>query len=99
MGIFHWLVPFVVLLFREVKVVPDRMRFMTGLLLVVCAADAVWWIVPAYPHQGFLHLPMAVAALAGVGGLWGLAFVGELKKRNLLPAKETEFLATWGQHH
>jgi hypothetical protein len=99
MGVFHWLVPFVVLLFREVKLVPNRMRWMTGILMVACAADVLWWIVPAYPHEGYLHVPMAVAALVGVGGVWGLAFVGELKKRNLLPGKETEFLATWGQHH
>jgi hypothetical protein len=99
LAIFHWLVPFIVLLFREVKVVPDRMRWMTGILMVACAADVLWWIVPAYPHTGWLHVPMAIAALVGVGGVWGLGFVGELKKRNLLPGKETEFLATWGQHH
>lgn len=99
MILFHWLTPFLVLLFREVKLVPNRMRWVTGMLLAICAVDFIWWIVPAYPHTGYLHLPMAVAALAGVGGLWGLFFVGELKKRNLLPGKDTEFLATWGQHH
>jgi hypothetical protein len=99
MGLFHWLTPFIVLLFREVKLVPSRMQWVTGMLLAVCAVDVIWWIVPTYPHKGFLHLPMAVAALVGVGGAWGLFFVNELKKRNLLPGKDTQFLATWGHDH
>lgn len=99
MAIFHWLVPFIILLFREVKLVPNRMRWVTGMLMVAVAMDCIWWIVPAYPHEGFLHVPMAIAALVGVGGVWGLAFVSELKKNALLPGRDTAFLATWGHDH
>jgi hypothetical protein len=99
LAVFHWLVPFIILLFRDVKLVPDRMRWMTVILLVAVAADMIWWIVPAYSHEGWLHVPMAIAALVGIGGVWGLGFVSELKKRALLPVRETEFLATWGMHH
>ena len=97
---FHWFLPFVVFLFREVKTSPQAMRRMAGLLLMVCAPDVVWWIVPAIPHpEGGLHVPMAIAAVVGVGGVWGLAFAAELGKRPLLPEnRETEFLATWGGH-
>ena len=98
---FHWLLPFVVLLFREVKTDP-RADAADGrcLLLTVCAADVVWWIVPAIPHpHGGLHVPMAFAAMVGVGGVWGLVFAAQLGKRPILPKNsETEFLATWGGH-
>jgi hypothetical protein len=99
--IFHWAVPFVVFLFRGVKTNPTSMRVMATMLLLICATDVIWWIVPSVPHQGefqFFHLPMAAAAVAMVGGVWGLAFLGQLRKGNLLPKKDTAFLANWGHH-
>jgi len=99
--IFHWLTPFIVLLFREIKLNPKAMQCMTALLLIVCASDVVWWLVPAVPHEhGNLHVIMAFAAIVGVGGLWGLAFSRELSKAPILVNNsEGKFLATWGQHH
>ncbi len=98
--IFHWLTPFIVLLFREIKLNPKAMQFMTALLLIVCASDVVWWLVPAVPHEhGNLHVIMAFAAIVGVGGLWGLAFSRELAKAPILVNNsEGKFLATWGHH-
>ena len=97
---FHWLLPFIVLLFREVKTSPKAMQRMTVFLLTVCAADVVWWLVPAVPHpEGGLAAPMAFAAIIGFGGIWGLEFSRQLGRNTILPAnKETEFLATWGHH-
>ena len=98
--IFHWLTPFIVLLFREIKLNPKAMQCMTVLLLIVCAADVIWWLVPAVPHEhGNLHVIMAFAAIVGVGGLWGLAFSRELAKAPILVNNsEGKFLATWGHH-
>jgi hypothetical protein len=97
----HWLLPFVLFLFREVKTNPKSMKKMAMMLAFIVMCDVTWWIVPAYPHeQGLpLHVPMTVAAFMGVGGLWAFLYLGELKKRSLLPKKDTEFLATWGEHH
>lgn len=96
----HWLLPFVILLFREVKTDPKKMKCVSVVLLCICGIDIIWWIVPAYPHtDGWAHVPMAVAAIVGVGGVWSWAFFGQLGKRNLLPKKETEFMATWGEDH
>jgi len=97
---FHWLLPFVVFLFREVKTSPPAMRAMAVLLLTLCATDVVWWIIPSIPHpEGGLHVPMAFAAILGVGGLWGLEYARQLGKRPILPAnRETAFMAAWGHH-
>lgn len=67
-------------------------------LLIMCAIDVVWWIEPAYQHDGFpLYLFMDAGALIGIGGIWGWAFLGQLKKHPLLP---TEYLAQLpGAHH
>ncbi|QEL15367.1 hypothetical protein [Limnoglobus roseus] len=97
----HWLLPFVIFLFREVKTNPKSMKAMSIMLLAICATDVIWWIVPCVPHAEdtqFFHLLMAIAAIAMVGGIWGLAFLGQLRKANLLPKKDTAFLANWGHH-
>ena len=97
---FHWLVPFIVLLFREVKTSPRAMKVVTIGLLTVCAADVCWWIVPSVPHEHtWMHLPMALGAILGLGGVWGLVFCRELTKRAILPTnREGRFLAAWGHH-
>jgi hypothetical protein len=96
---FHWLIPFVTLLMREVKTNPTAMRIMAVLFLVVCGCDVIWWILPNVPYKTVYHLPMAVGAIVGVGGLWGLFFCGQLAKRPLLPSNhEARFIQTWGHH-
>jgi hypothetical protein len=97
--VFHWLVPFVTLLFRDVKLHPNRMRAMCAMLIAVCMVDVVWWIVPCFEHKGTLHVPMAFGAVAMVGGIFGLAFASQLKKRGILPPDEAKFLKEWGHHH
>jgi hypothetical protein len=96
----HWLIPFITLLFREVKTSPKAMRFMAVFLLTVCACDVCWWIMPCVPHEKtWAHLPMAFGAILGVGGLWGIFFTRELAKRPILVTNsEGKFLATWGHH-
>ncbi|MGL6097626.1 MAG: hypothetical protein ACRC7O_17730 [Fimbriiglobus sp.] len=95
----HWLAPFVIFLFREVKTDPRRMRVMCSLLLVVCAADVIWWIVPCVPHEGWAHFPMAVSAILMVGGAWVFLYQRELAKYPILPGNaETKFMAGWGHH-
>jgi len=96
----HWFIPFIVLLFRDIKLNPKSMRILAVGLLTVCAADIVFWIVPSMPHEkSMLHVPMAFAAILGVGGVWGLAFVRELAKRPILANNnEVKFMATWGYH-
>jgi len=98
--LFHWLIPFITLLIREVKTSPRGMKIVTTGLLLICMCDVVWWIVPAYPHtNSWLHVPMAFGAIFGLGGLFGLAFSRELVKNNILvQSDDGKFLANWGHH-
>ncbi len=96
----HWLIPFIVLLFREVKTSPRGMRVMACLFLTVCALDVIWWIVPSVPHdKTWMHMPMAIGAILGVGGIWGLAFGWQLGKRPILAKNsDVQAMAEWGHH-
>ncbi|HJZ56486.1 MAG TPA: hypothetical protein VKE74_16085 [Gemmataceae bacterium] len=91
--LFHFAFPFVVLLFRDVKNHPKRLRAMALYLLVVCAVDVAWWLEPAVPHEGQpLFWVMDIGALVGIGGLWGVFFIYQVKKRRLLPVNELYML-------
>lgn len=84
--VLHFALPFLLLLFRDVKLHPKRLRGVAIGLLVLCALDVLWWIEPVYPHEnGPLFLLMDFAAIIGMGGIWGWVFLGQLKKYPLLP--------------
>ena len=98
--LFPFAVPFILLLFRDVKLHPARLRTMALYLLVVCAVDVVWWVEPTYPHHSPLYVLMDAGAVIGIGGVVGLMFLAALKKRPLFPLNEQYYLPEGhGEHH
>lgn len=95
---FHFVVPFLILLFRAVKLHRGRLRGMAVYILLVCAVDVVWWVEPSYLHGSPWFVLMDVGAVLGIGGLWGLAYLYFLKGRPLFPANETYFLPEGHDH-
>jgi hypothetical protein len=95
--VFHFAFPFVLLLFRDVKLHRGRLRAMAIFLMFMAALDCVWWIEPARQHDTPLYLVMDAAAMLGIGGIWGWMFLGQLKKYPLLPTHYVNQLP--GAHH
>jgi hypothetical protein len=82
--IFHFFVPFLVLLSRTVK---RRIRWLVivaGLVLFMRLVDLYWLIIPAF-HEGFYLDWLIIVAPIALGGLWLAAFVWQLKQKSLLP--------------
>ena len=88
--VFHFALPFLILLFRDVKNQPHRLRVMAIYILIVCAVDVTWWIEPTARHEGMpLFWLMDVGAIIGIGGLFGMFFIYQLRKGGtLLPQNE-----------
>jgi hypothetical protein len=94
----HFALPFLLLLFRDVKLHPVRLRLVALFLLVICAVDVIWWIAPAVtPHGNFPTWLMDVGAVVGIGGVWGLYFIWQLRRRPLFPDNQA-FLLPEGHH-
>jgi hypothetical protein len=94
----HFALPFLLLLFRNIKLHPKRLRAVAAYLVVICAVDVIWWIAPAAPEHGnFPAWLMDVGAVLGVGGLWGLYFIYQLRQRPLFPDNQA-FLLPEGHH-
>jgi hypothetical protein len=89
--IFHFFVPFFLLLQRQIKRRVRTLSMVAGILLALTLIDIYWLVVPAYEPSGpQLHLT-DIFAVIGIGGLWFGMFLGELKKLPLLPLHDPRF--------
>lgn len=89
--VFHFFVPFLLLLWRDVK---RRMRTIAGVavgLMFVTLVDVYWLVAPAFqPNHPSVHL-LDFCAPTAIGGIWIAGFCYELKRRPLLPIHDPDF--------
>jgi amino acid transporter len=83
--IFHFAIPFLLLLQRQLK---RRMRYLSWIASALLVSDllvVIWMVEPAFqPDRIHIH-PLDLTAVIGIGGLWVAAFIWQLKRRPLLP--------------
>jgi hypothetical protein len=83
----HFVLPFVLLLSRNLKRDKVRLARVAAMMLVVRWLDLYWLVAPASSEHVALH-PLDVTAAIALAGLWLFAFTRELKTRSLLPVRE-----------
>jgi len=96
--IFHFSVPFLLLLQRGLKRRVRALAWIAAALLVTDFMVVTWMVVPAFePNRVRIH-PQDLTAMCGIGGIWVAAFVWQLKRRPLLPlhAAQAEGVAQHG---
>jgi len=84
--LFHFALPFLLLLSRTIKSNRRVLAAVAIALLVMRLVDLYWLVIPGL-HQQINW--MDFAAPVGVGGLWGAAFIWNLKRRPLLPLHDS----------
>lgn len=95
--VFHFCVPFLLLLQREVK---RRARWLYRVcigLLLVRLLDVFWIVVPSFPGKGVPVHWQDAAAIVGIGGLWVAAFFWQLKARPVLPVNDPRLAGKVGE--
>ncbi|MGC1718807.1 MAG: hypothetical protein WA746_07470 [Isosphaeraceae bacterium] len=93
LGLFHFFLPFFVLLFRESK---RQSRLIVQVAILVLAmhwVDLIWLVVPASsdpasPRIPWVELPLSLVAMLGIGGFCTSFFIGHLKDRPLIPLND-----------
>jgi hypothetical protein len=100
--LFHFALPFALLLSRPLKRRPRSLATVAGLMLVMQLVDLYWLIGPDLLTQGHGHAPlrlhwMDLAATLGVGGLWLSLFARQVKTRPILPLGEPAVRALVGE--
>jgi hypothetical protein len=87
--LFHFFLPFTMLLMRAIKDTPKTIGIVTVIILLMRFVDVYWLTAPAH----YKHVPatiwMTLAAFVGIGGLWLAAFIWQLKGQTIIPIHET----------
>ncbi len=86
--VFHFMLPFVFLLSRDVKRNARRLVWIAGLMLVMRWVDLLWQVEPAFHEQNPAMYWAYLAAPIGIGGIWLSLFLRELRKAPLLPIND-----------
>jgi hypothetical protein len=86
--VFHFALPFLLLLSRDLKRSARKLVGIAVLVIVMRFVDLFWMIAPEFSHGGFHIHWMDIIAPIGVGGLWLAAFMWQLKGRPLLPLRD-----------
>ncbi|HEV7769025.1 MAG TPA: hypothetical protein VGQ76_28790 [Thermoanaerobaculia bacterium] len=87
--VFHFFLPFTMLLMRSIKDRPRTIAIVTVIILVMRFVDVYWLIVPAHHPEGFYFSWITIFAFFGIGGLWLAAFFAQLKGQTIIPIHET----------
>ncbi|MCG6920695.1 MAG: hypothetical protein LJF15_06395 [Acidobacteria bacterium] len=91
--LFHFALPFALLLSRPLKRHARSLAIVAGLMLVMQLVDLYWLIGPDLLTQGRGHAPlrfhwMDLASALGFGGLWLFLFARQVRTRPVLPLAE-----------
>lgn len=99
--IFHFFVPFFILLSQKLKRKKNLLVKVAVYMLFMRFVDLYWQIIPAFPNDGeihslHLHLSYLIPVIA-IGGAWLAAFFWLLQSRSLLPLPDNSYEAVTGE--
>ncbi len=83
-----FLVPFLALLSQDRKRDPVRLMRVAIWILAARAIDMFWIVEPTFRTNGFAIYWTDFAAFIGIGGIWIYIFMGQLRRRPLLPLRD-----------
>ncbi len=89
--IFHFIVPFVVLLIRKAKRVMQYLAWLSVFLLVMRYVDLYWVIEPSVFRTGLHFSWLDIVLPVGMGGVWLWMFVRQLLGAAFLPQNDPRF--------
>ena len=92
----HFLFPFLMLLSASLKKKPKRLAAVALLVLGMRWIDLLWQVGPAFSPGKLTASWLDVAALVGLGGVWGALFLRQLARRPLLPVHDPAFVEVLG---
>lgn len=87
--IFHFFLPFFMLLMRNIKDRPKTIAVVTVIILLMRFVDTYWLVVPAHFGEHFHFSWITIFAFLGIGGVWLWTFIWQLKGQTIIPIHET----------
>jgi hypothetical protein len=89
--VFHFAVPFLLLLSRTIKREPRLIVIVAVMILVARAVDLFWLTAPEFHRNGISVSWLDVLLPLSLGSVWVGCFIRQLRGRALLPMHDLEF--------
>lgn len=86
--LFHFAMPFALLLSRDLKRNGQMLGRVALFMLFIRLVDLVWQAEPSFHEHAPAFYWLYLAAPLAIGGIWLFLFVRELRKRPLLPVND-----------
>jgi hypothetical protein len=87
--VFHFFLPFAMLLMRAIKDRPSTVGAVAMIILIIRFFAIYWLTEPSFSGARFHVSWISLTALAGIGGIWLYLFIGQLKGQTIIPIHET----------
>ncbi len=87
----HFVLPFVLLLSRDLKRRPRLLAQVAIVILLFRFVDLLWLVEPMFGHENFPLHWMNLVIPAGLVGVWFFLFARQLRSRPLLPLNDPFF--------
>lgn len=91
-ALFEFLIPFLLLVFRDLKRNPRLLAPVASLLVLARLVDVFWLIKPAFSPDQLNVSWMDFVAPVAIGGLWISLFAWQLKRHPLLPQHDRHLI-------
>ena len=103
---FHFVLPFAILLSRNLKRQPRKLMWMAVWIMLVRLVDLFWLVQPSFHTPGIVQhgntdtlapisapiILMNVVNILAIGGIWLTVFFWYLNKRAILPVRDPHFV-------
>ncbi len=86
--IFDFVLPFCLLLFRDLKRKSVWLAVVAAVLVIARAVDVYWLVLPAFSPGVLTMNWLGLTALVGIGGLWLGLFAWHLRRHPILPVHD-----------
>lgn len=109
---FHFVLPFAIMLSRNLKRQPRKLVVMAFWIMVVRLVDLFWLVQPSFHVPVEVHgqlsglaplswqvVLMNIVNVAAIGGLWLTIFFWQLGKRSLMPVNDPHFVEMMEAKH
>ena len=102
--IFHFFIPFILLLNRRTKRSPQILAYVCLAIVIMRFIDLFWIVVPHHAQGHHQEPPLPIphwldlAALLFIGGLWTAFFIHHLRKTPLVPQNDYRLLEEVAAH-
>lgn len=96
--VFHFVLPYVLLLARDIKRDWSRVSRIALGVVVIRFVDYYWHVAPEFHHEGLSFGLIDLALPVAIGGVFVMLFAMQLKGRSLLPLQD-QGLAKALTHH